>query len=159
MAIMMNIPRLISISSISQQPKHFTGQIAFDQFPRFTEALLSSEGELVCELRCTRSKIDCTLDAEVELICQRCLQPYRQPIHSQTQFVVISDIDKLNDLNSEEEPVIIEEGNIPVFNMIEDELLLLLPNIPMHPEDECSVVLESLTPKPSQFDILASLKN
>ena len=75
----------------------------------------------------------------------------------------------LDRLPEDYEPLLVEEGKIPLKNIIEDEILLILPAFPKHPHtcfvqkfDNNSVVPlvsdEQSTPE-NPFSILAKLKN
>ena len=59
-----------------------------------------------------------------------------------------------------------EEGRLYLWDVIEDELLLNLPDFPMHPQDECQALkiepqedIAAEEPQRSNpFDVLAQLK-
>jgi uncharacterized protein len=93
----------------------------------------------------------------------------RWPIDCLIKLGVVTSIDQANRLPEDYEPLLVEEGKIPLKNIIEDEILLILPAFPKHPY-HCFVQKfghinvvplandEQATPE-NPFSILAKLKN
>ena len=111
--------------------------------------------------------------ATVPLTCQRCMGAVQTPLKVDQwyRFVASEDIAMAEDDQAEEDLLVME----PQFNLLavlEDELLMALPLVPMH--DECPVAPKlqadeapgpeaagegELGAKPSPFAVLAQLKN
>ena len=73
---------------------------------------------------------------DVTLECQRCLQPYRQPLMPERWFRFASDEDEAARLDEEsEDDVLVLTRWVDLLELIEDELILSLPLVPRH--DEC----------------------
>lgn len=72
------------------------------------------------------------LAVDLQLICQRCMQPMEQPIRA-TFLVspVVSDA-QADRLPSRYEPLLVTDGEIVVAQWIAEELYLALPFVPRH---------------------------
>ena len=75
-----------------------------------------------------------TVEAEVMLECQRCLEPLQEHLHVDRHFFYVEGEDAAAalDLDSEED-VLALQRSIDLRQLVEDELLLALPLIPRHP--------------------------
>lgn len=104
--------------------------------------------------------------AEVPQVCQRCLGAFAQPVEVDRWFRFVSD-EATADAEDEasEEDVLVMEPRFDLHTLIEDELLLALPLIPMHdicPEPvrmSAGELPEDKAPeKPHPFAALAGLR-
>lgn len=81
------------------------------------------------------------LDVEgaVELVCQRCLKPMRQPIAGHALIALVASDADADRVPPQFEPVRAPEGRIRLRDLLEEEVLLALPIVPLH-EDlrECA---------------------
>lgn len=167
-----SIPKLLKPQTLAKDNQTLDGTIPLDAFARLVPSLASTEGEVKVSMRFSRlSKGHILLDLKVEgmfpLICQRCLEPYQQFIGNEVKLCPIHEDAQDEELPEGHEPVLLEQGNLNIYSMIEDEILLSLPTIPCHPFDECpakdKVAEEGQEIKkdsnpPGQFAILANLK-
>ncbi len=74
----------------------------------------------------------------VVMICQRCLESMTVPL--ETSFKYTADIRLLKELELEDDIDYVELnsfGEVHLYDIIEDELILSLPIIAKHPEQEC----------------------
>lgn len=72
------------------------------------------------------------LHAEIELICQRCLGLLRLPLNVMVNLGLVHNEAEADRLPEEYEPLLIPEGGVVITDLVEDELLLALPQIPRH---------------------------
>jgi len=73
------------------------------------------------------------LGAEVPQTCQRCLQPYAQAVEAERWFrFVATEAIALAEDDDSEEDLLVLDPRFDLFALIEDELLLELPLVPMH---------------------------
>lgn len=108
-----------------------------------------------------------TADTSLPLTCQRCMRAVQTPLHVDQwyRFVASEDIAMAEDDASDEDLLVLS----PQFDLaavLEDELLMALPLVPMH--DTCPEVPvfstgvidtpESVADKPNPFAVLAHLK-
>jgi len=117
-----------------------------------------------------RSKEDAWLHLEakatVPLTCQRCLHPVQVELLIEQDFRFVADeATALAEDEESDEDLLVLEDSFDLMALIEDELLMSLPLVPMHPAclseqaptsaEEEAILAEV---KPNPFAVLASLK-
>jgi len=81
-----------------------------------------------------------SLAGKATLQCQRCMQAMELPLDSTTHVALILAEADAAAVPEELEPVLAREGHISVGALVEEELLLALPIVPLHEElRECAV--------------------
>lgn len=71
--------------------------------------------------------------ADVPQVCQRCLSPYPQPVEVDRWFRFVADeATALAEDDASEEDVLVLDPRFNLHQLLEDELLLALPLVPMH---------------------------
>ena len=81
-----------------------------------------------------------SLAGKATLQCQRCMQTMEFPLDSTTRVALIFTEADAAEVPEELEPVLAREGRISTGELVEEELLLLLPIVPLHEElRECAV--------------------
>lgn len=105
---------------------------------------------------------------DVELFCQRCNQPFVQTLDCEFYYSPVANLDQADELPEIYEPIEFNEfGEIDLVSVIEDELIIALPIVPMHSSEHCEVPVaeqvfgelpEELAKKPNPFAVLANLK-
>jgi uncharacterized protein len=107
-----------------------------------------------------------TVEAAVPQTCQRCLQPYAESVTVDRWFRFVQDETvALAEDDDSEEDLLVLEPRFDLSALVEDELLMALPLVPMH--DTCpeplvskteSVVATESSQRPNPFAALAALK-
>lgn len=114
------------------------GRLALAALPRLSALLGHADGEVVVALStgCDAQEvrfIQGRLRADVEWTCQRCLGPLRLPLDITVNLGLARDEAAADRLPDEYDPLLVQEGGVvSVPDLIEDELLLALPQIPRH---------------------------
>jgi DUF177 domain-containing protein len=114
-----------------------SGELDIGQLARLRGLLHSDSGSVEATLR-FRQRGDGWLASEVEyradveLICQRCLEPFRQELEERVN-VVIADSDSLpTTVPTGFEPFELEDGRLQPVQLIEDEVIVAIPLVPKH---------------------------
>lgn len=81
-----------------------------------------------------RPVIHLCLDAQVPLCCQRTLRVYDQALSSESQVVVVESDTEAELVDEDFEPVLLNEKLLAVRDLVEEELLLAIPLVPMDPQ-------------------------
>lgn len=114
-----------------------------------------------------RRLLSATLDGQVPVACQRCLQDMELDLHCELSLLVFDTEEEVEKLPESREGVVMTEDGLDVVALIEDELILSLPMIPMHDDPSCNGVLNQLKEggsaanmesRPNPFAVLATLK-
>ncbi|MFK8066712.1 MAG: DUF177 domain-containing protein [Gammaproteobacteria bacterium] len=148
--------------------ENLSGQISVAQLHRLTLSLYDDNGIVKFDLKFeqkNRSRVAIgKFETEVNMICQRCLNPVKVPIQDniQLEFVIGEDVEGHLEDQGYEVVTLVEEM-LALAELIEDEVMLALPFSPLHDEGKCSdnAIIEKLqkTEKPNPFAVLAKLKN
>ncbi|MDY6982095.1 MAG: YceD family protein [Pseudomonadota bacterium] len=133
--------------------------------------LASNQGAVAVDLRFIRDEegrrvISGTLDTTVKVACQRCLQDMDLDLHSEMSLFAVDDEEAFQELRDDQDGVIVpDDGMLDVQALVEDELLLSLPMIPMHEDPACNAALNALREgeavienRPNPFAVLAGFK-
>jgi uncharacterized protein len=75
-----------------------------------------------------------SLAGKVALQCQRCMQPMEWVLDSTTEVALIFAEADAADVPEDLEPVLARSGTISAGELVEEELLLALPIVPLHEE-------------------------
>ncbi|HCB12956.1 MAG TPA: hypothetical protein DEP36_05230 [Gammaproteobacteria bacterium] len=132
------LPRKIHPWRMAAECGSLKGRLALAALPRLMVILGHVDGEVAATLSAGHDAqgirfIQGSLLAEVEWTCQRCLGPLRLPLDIEVKLGLARDEAAASRLPGEYEPLLVPEGgSIAVADLIEDELLLALPQIPRH---------------------------
>jgi uncharacterized protein len=150
------MPEFVDPWRLADRETGFSGRIALDKLPRLASALMTVAGEVVFDIRFSRDArhracIRLQVQAELGLECQRCLQQMEHPVEAVVDLSVIEVPAEAERLPDEYEPVLVDDGRLRLLDLVEDELLLAIPQIPMHRLDACQPILAGGTaPEPAQ---------
>ena len=104
-----------------------------------------------------------SVSGTVRLMCQRCLTPFAYEMNSSTMLVLGKDDEEADQieeiLDDESVDVIVGSRSTDVRDLVEDEALLALPQVPKHEVCPDSKLLDEMKAvKPSPFAGLKDLK-
>ena len=128
---------LRDLESLADRGVTLSGELNIGQLTRLRGLLHSDSGSVRATLR-FRQRGDGWLASEVEyradveLVCQRCLEPFRQELEENVN-VVIADSDSLpTTVPTGFEPFELEDGRLQPVQLIEDEVIVAIPLVPKH---------------------------
>lgn len=122
----------------------FEGVLTSAELPRLAPLLSAVSDNIVFRIAFDsddgrRCVIDCSVTADLPLICQHCGQEMKFPIKSHSMLVIVKTDQQANELGEAYDPLLLmDEGTILLRDMIEDELLLAIPMVPRHINEDCS---------------------
>jgi uncharacterized protein len=120
--------------------RSFTGTMPVAVMSRLCEALASDGGEARFELDFGRDEfdtayLDVRAQAPLTLVCQRTLEPFVLPVTVDTRLGLIRHEREEAALPPGCEPLLVAgDGKLNLADVIEDEMLLALPLIPVNPD-------------------------
>lgn len=145
-------------------------QLPLTQMKRLSAMLYQPEGMITIKLAFAVdvrgvSSLLGSLQTGLDLVCQRCLEPMHVDVDTPLALGFAHNAAGLEQIPSELEPVRVEGGQMDLLALLEDEMMLALPQIPRHAGNECSLrheLLNGESPRPqeqeSPFRVLAGLK-
>ena len=135
------LPREVDFLLMAEHNRQFEGCLPISELGRLHDVLNSTEGEVTVKLKFgwkygIRS-LTGSISADMDLICQRCLNPMMVNVSGKFCFALIEDADEIDDLPDGMEPYIIEGDKQSVDDVVIDELLLSIPLVAKH-DEACS---------------------
>jgi uncharacterized protein len=92
---------------------------------------------------------DLVYSGTASLQCQRCLQPMEWSLERVSHVALIAAEDEAGRAPAEREPVLAPGGRISIGELLTEELLLLLPIVPLHEKGECAAESAAAEREPS----------
>ena len=148
----------------------FSFDLKLDQFSRLQEILLDKSGSVTAELEFSFNDARLPmavgrLKGELSVQCQRCLEAMKIPVDQPVSVTFVRSGNTDQDLFEQYDLYEVEDEVVRPVDIIEDELLLLIPQLPMHSDPVCIIETEFGDGQPRQeqerenpFAVLASLK-
>lgn len=166
------LPESIDPIQFADKQGVLKGRIAVNTLNRLADMLADDSGWLSVELFSRQGRlpiIEGQLEGMLQIACQNCLDAVEWPISHTVKLGIVASAEQAERLPEDLEPLLVSGEKILVKDMIEDEILLLLPTYPKHGQP-CSIKIKTIglqaearqtTPKPNRenpFSILANLK-
>lgn len=120
--------------------RSFEGALSIATLSRLCEVLADTDGDVQFELDFGRdslgiSYVDVRARASLTVVCQRTLEPFVLPVTVDTRLGLIKLERDEAGLPPDCEPLLVaEDGRLNPADVIEDELLLALPLVPVNPD-------------------------
>lgn len=154
------LPEHVDVTRLAARSARIQSVTPVSGMTRLAELLVDAKGSVDSDLRFSeRQWIDGEARATVRVTCQRCLEPMSVALDARIRLAVDADDAALPD---DREAVMSDGGDLSLLALVEDELILALPIVPLHAEGECSGRLaEKPAPaeRESPFAVLQQLKN
>ena len=124
-------------------------ELSIGELPRVAAAVLPGSGPVHVrfEFQSARNSIvlfDGETRGRLKLRCQRCLDELDVDIDSIVRLALLVDETQSELIPDEYEPLTISGGEVRVMDLIEDEILLMLPIAAKHAKDQCGPLKNSL---------------
>ncbi|MCD1640656.1 YceD family protein [Stutzerimonas frequens] len=165
------IPPHVDPRKLADRAATLEGELQLSQLKRLADPLEDDQGVVRASFVFGRDEqrtvvIHSQLDVEVKMICQRCLEPVVLPIHSECDYAVVNEGASSQHLPKGYDVLEVGEDPLDLLALVEDELLLALPIVPLHDPEICQPPVGPDEPEPSEdevtrsnpFSVLAQLK-
>ena len=166
------LPLSLDLLQSARRDVSIAGRLAVADLSRLTPSLATERGEAAVELRIhlgtdRRVLVEGTIEAELQLQCQRCMQPMTLNVQARTRLAWVKSEAEAAELAEQYEPLLAPDGRVTLAEIVTDELLLALPLVPRHEDGAgCGKTAKAARPKratPAEdrkkpFAALASLK-
>lgn len=131
------LPEFIAPLQLAATGQLLKGQLPLSRMRRLSPGLLNTQGIVDVELvfgldtqrRCYARGF---ISARLELICQRCLEPMSLDIDVQPCLALVTSQAQAEQLPEQYEPLLVEAVLMSLAVIIEDELILAMPDIASH---------------------------
>ncbi|WP_282297504.1 MULTISPECIES: YceD family protein [unclassified Stenotrophomonas] len=164
-----NVPELLDAWRMVAARRRFEGQVNLADLTRLQGLVADTEGTCTYALEFGRDEIvrvsyvELTLTTELPLTCQRSMQRFLLPVHVVQRLGLVRDEAEEAALPEEYEALLVpEDGELRPLDLVEDELVLAVPVVPLSPDGEAVnrdwAPTEEETSKANPFAALAALK-
>jgi uncharacterized protein len=133
--------RLCNVAALADEVRQVELAIPLQRFERVAPQLATTEGVVDGSVSFAREQgrivAEVVLTAQVQLICQRCLEPMSWPVQSTSRVTLLESEAAATGVPPELETALAPGGRMRLADLAEEELLLALPAAPRHPEGQC----------------------
>ena len=165
---------IIDPIQLAEKGARLSGELPVKGLSRLVEMCCNDEGSVRIDLQFEHDPVDDlrtlrgTIDARINVTCQRCMESMVLSLSAYPHLLLLraGDRDELMEGGN----ALAVERPITLGSLIEDELLLSMPMVPMHPSENCRaqesrelLKLQEFAPNEKKrtkpFAVLAALKN
>ena len=153
---------------LARQQGKLKGYMSLNQLPTLMADCVDDSGRLEADLQLEMQgrwpAMTGTVSATVNMTCQRCLEAVEVPIQANIALGFSQSDEALEELPDSLEPWLLEEEEIPLADVLEQELILALPIVAYHAEcqqaeyQQAPETQEAEQEKPNPFKVLEQLK-
>lgn len=163
-----NTPEMLDAWRMVAARRSFEGRLPLSAMTRLQGLLVDTEGEVRYTVEFDRDAlqvpyIGLRIEAGLPLVCQRSLQRFVLPVTVEQRLGLVRSEDEEAALPPGYEALLVpEDGMLRPAELVEDELVLAVPVVPVDPDSEAVerewAADEEEVAKTSPFAALASLK-
>ncbi|MEM6580099.1 MAG: YceD family protein [Pseudomonadota bacterium] len=166
---------MLDVRKAASRGATVSGTLRPTDLQRFRPLLADDKGVIESQLSFFRDDenrylIHLVSRAQVNVICQRCLEPMSMTVNCDNTLAVLWTDEEARHLPRHLDPLIAENEDYCLWDMVEEELILALPPFNYHDTDQCNEFLVKMNAdqgtteavmsrnEPNPFDVLAKLK-
>jgi len=162
-----NLPLKVDPFRFADNSLSLSGMLLIKDMPRLRPSLGSDEGEVIVDLMFgvdeeSKRHVKGHMQACVTLQCQRCLESFKYEIIGDFMLGIVQTQKEADRLPERYDPLLVPDFSLILSEMIEDELIVSLPIVPMHRINDCQAK-QSLESCPSErenpFKVIESLRS
>ena len=136
------LPAYVDTRKVFLQQTNIKGIVALERLSRFREGLASDAAKVRVSLSFSINEsgqklIRGNLSADIDVFCQRCLDPLTINLVDEINLILLSDENEMNRLTADLDPWICKDYRLYLASMIEEQLILCTPIITCHPDRVC----------------------
>jgi len=162
------LPELIDPLEFVDKRRQLRGSLPLARMERLVGVIRNGDDRVLVELAFGKEDripvMTGQINATLVLECQCCMEPMTWPVASAIRLGMVMSIDEGNLLPDSLEPLLLEgDALVSLSELVEDELLLAIPDIPQH--SSCTTMARPVPLPPreqvpeSSFAVLAQLKD
>ncbi len=137
-----HLPSTIDPIQLAERGARLTGTLPLKGMARLAQNCLDDAGEVFVDLAFERGEgeevllMHGRLRVTLRVTCQRCLEGMDLALEASPWFILARS-EKRRDMLGEEPDVLVADKPLSLSGLVEDELLLALPMVPMHEINRC----------------------
>jgi uncharacterized protein len=127
-------------------------EIPVAELPGLPGDLVCGSGQLHAHVQFGREQgfmvAQVALRGQLELICQRCMEPMPLPVDSSSPVLLVESEADAEAAPVEWETYLAAEGRLSLAALAAEELLLALPVVPLHADGDCKAAVRQAPEEP-----------
>jgi len=160
-----HLPFSIEPAMLALSGEKLEGEVPLKDMSRLAELALITDENAKYNLAFSKDEkgivqISGDISTTLVMLCQRCLNNMPLTLNIPVSVGIVTYQDEIGSLAKDLEPYPAEECKISLLHLIEEEILLSLPMVPFHSNEECSAtaIISELKAKPvSPFEVLKKI--
>jgi uncharacterized protein len=132
------LPETVDAWRMVQARRSFQGSIPLAAMSRLRGSLESADGAVTFDIEFGKNELGVAnvwvrAEAGLPLMCQRSLEPFVLPVRVDARLGLIESESEEAGLPPGYEPLLVDNGQLRLADVVEDELILALPVVPLKP--------------------------
>jgi uncharacterized protein len=167
------LPSTLDVRKAAMRGVGVSGVLKPLELPRFLPLLASEEGSINVELTFSsdedgRYVVAVAIEADVQVICQRCLASMSEHLSVENTLVLIWTEEAAVHLPRHLDPYMVTEPPNNLWELVEDELILAMRQFSYHDTEDCRMKTavfsdpalkeDAVEEKPNPFNVLEQLR-
>ncbi|WP_455220347.1 YceD family protein [Kaarinaea lacus] len=137
------LPEFIEPYRLAETQRILTGELPVARMKRLSPLLLSDSGNVYVNLvfgvdEIGQANVTGNVKTTVSMQCQRCMESMGIEVNAEVSLAFVRTEKQAQNLPSYYEPLIVEEET-SLSELVEDEIILALPTVPLHEPGQCTV--------------------
>ncbi|OFA33393.1 hypothetical protein BAE46_01425 [Glaciecola punicea] len=144
------LPKKLDPNKSAQLRSKYDGVYLAREMLRYSSAVADAAPEVHVKIEFSKDAQSLTyfngeMRSQVQLICQRCNEVFDHSVHTEFCYTPVQGSEQTDLLPDAYDPVQVDDqGEVDLFELLEDELILSLPLVPLHSHEECKVKAENM---------------
>ncbi len=136
------LPGTIDPIQLAERGAQLTGTLPLKSMPRLAQGSLEGSGDVTVDLAFERQEGDKVfimhgaLRLHLRVTCQRCLEAMDLKLEAAPWLILLKSGERL-ERQEDEADILVADKPLSLSSLVEDELLLSMPMVPMHAPDQC----------------------
>ena len=140
------IPEYVNPFRFAENATSLHGRLLIKKMERLVPSLYSNDGEIRADIQFGIDDqgiryVKGHMETQLVLQCQRCLQSFEYGIAGDFMSGLVSGEEEAKTLPSRYDQMVIKDETLNIQDMIEEELIISLPLVPMHDPKDCKMQL------------------
>lgn len=140
------LPEFIEPYRLAESKRILTGELPIVRMSRLVSLLLDDAGSVHVNLNfgvdeIGQANVTGDVTTTVTMQCQRCMESMGVEVNAKVSLAFVRSEKQAQDLPSYYEPLVVEEET-SLSDLVEDEIILALPTVPLHEPGQCTVQVQ-----------------
>lgn len=129
----------IKLADLSRLSEYLRSTQRWDERPRLGRGIVNVQLAFGMR-RLGIQKLELDYQATLDVLCQRCLEPFELAISNRVEFAVLTSDSLASEWAEQDEPIVLEDDErLCPAQLVEDELIISVPLAPKHAQlDVCA---------------------